>query len=170
MPEKVVDVVRAQPHVALATGTFVKYIDSFNSITGIHLDEFNAMSGGLKLIKGRLFQDPDDLVVDEVFAQQHHLKPGSTIDFGHIWHVSGHRRAGQALQDLRRYRRRCKSLFAARGLVSTIYVKLDDPANTAPSRTLCKRSFPPTRSIRSRISFRCSARTVFRTSKPSRTW
>ena len=52
MPEKIVDVVRAKPHVAIATGTFVKYIDSFNSITGIHLDEFNAMSGGLKVTKG----------------------------------------------------------------------------------------------------------------------
>src|SRR5437016_5585376 len=67
MSEKIVDVMRAKPHVAMATGTFVKYIDSFNSITGIHLDEFNAMSGGLKLLQGRVFRDPDDLLVDEVF-------------------------------------------------------------------------------------------------------
>ena len=58
MPEKIVDVVRAQPHVAMATGTFVKYIDSFNSITGIHLDEFNAMSGGLKVIEGPAVSGP----------------------------------------------------------------------------------------------------------------
>src|SRR5678810_1481395 len=90
MPEKLVSFIRAQPHVALATGTYVKSIDSFNSITGIHLDEFNAMSGGLKVIKGTLFQGPDDLVVDEIFAKQHHnLQPGDPIDFGHNWRISG---------------------------------------------------------------------------------
>ncbi len=67
MNEKMVDKVRTQPHVAMATGTFVKYIDSFNSITGIHLDEFNAMSGGLKIKKGRMFQAPDEIVVDDVY-------------------------------------------------------------------------------------------------------
>lgn len=129
MKEKIVDVVRAQPHVAMATGTFVKYIDSFNSITGIHLEEFNAMSGGLKLIQGRLFQDPDDLVVDEVFAKQHHLKPGSTIEFGHVWRISGIVEQGKLSRTFADIGR-LQELFEGRGLVSTIYVKLDDPANT----------------------------------------
>ena len=131
MPEKVVDVVRAQPHVAMATGTFVKYIDSFNSITGIHLDEFNAMSGGLKVIKGRMFQAPDEIVVDDVFAKQHHLQPGRLHRFRPHLARLGHRRAGQALQDVRAISRRFSSYSESRGLVSTIYVKLDNPANTA---------------------------------------
>jgi putative ABC transport system permease protein len=129
MPEKIVDVVRAQPHVVMATATFVKYIDSFNSITGIHLDEFNAMSGGLKVIKGRLFQDPNDLVVDEVFAQQHKLKPGATIDFGNLWHVCGIVEQGKLSRTFADIGR-MQELYSARGLASTIYVKLDDPANT----------------------------------------
>ncbi len=129
MPEKVVDVIRSRPHVAMATGTFVKYFDSFNSITGIHLDEFNAMSGGLKLIKGRLFHDPDDLVVDEVFAKQHHLKPGSMIDFGHLWRVSGIVEQGKLSRTFADIGR-LQELYSGRGLVSTIYVKLDNPANT----------------------------------------
>ncbi len=129
MPEKIVNKVREQPHVVLATGTYVKYVDSFNSITGIHVDEFNAMSGGLKLKKGRMFQAPDEIVVDEVYAKQHHLSPGSTTELAHTWKVSGIVEEGKlsrtfgditALQEL----------FEARGLVSTIYVKLDDPAQT----------------------------------------
>ena len=129
MPEKIVNKVREQPHVTIATGTFVKYVDSFNSITGIHVDEFNAMSGGLKIKKGRMFQAPDEIVVDDVYAKQHHLKPGSTTDLAHTWKVSGIVEEGKlsrtfgdigALQEL----------FEARSLVSTIYVKLDDPANT----------------------------------------
>ena len=129
MPEKIVNVVRAQPHVAMATGTYVKYIDSFNSITGIHLDEFNAMSGGLKVLKGRLFQDPDDLVVDEVFAKQHHLKPGAPSISATMWRVSGIVEQGKLSRTFADIGR-MQELYSARGLVSTVYVKLDDPANT----------------------------------------
>jgi putative ABC transport system permease protein len=141
MPDKIVDVVRAKPHVTMATGTFVKYIDSFNSVTGIHLDEFNAMSGGLKLLKGRLFKDPDDIVVDEVFAKQRKLQPGSTVDLGHIWHVSGIVEQGKlsrtfadigSLQDL----------FSAHGQASVIYVKLDNPANTRAVIGELQKDFP----------------------------
>ncbi len=129
MPEKVVDVVRTKPHVVMATGTFVKYIDSFNSITGIHLDEFNAMSGGLKVIKGRLFRDPNDLLVDEVFAREHHLHPGSTYEFGNAWNICGIVEQGKLSRTFADITA-LQKLFSARDLISTIYVKLDDPSNT----------------------------------------
>jgi putative ABC transport system permease protein len=141
MPEKVVDVVRAKQHVAMATGTFVKYIDSFNSVTGIHLDEFNAMSGGLKVEKGRLFQAPDDLVVDDVFAKQRHLQPGSTVDLGNIWRVTGIVEQGKlsrTFADIAALQQQ----FSARGLVSTIYVKLDDPANTNIVKEALQKDLP----------------------------
>jgi putative ABC transport system permease protein len=130
MPEKVVDFVRAKPHVKIATGTFVKYIGSFDSITGIHLDEFNAMSGGLKILEGQMFQGPDDIVVDEVFAKQHHVQPGSTVDLGNEWHVSGiidQGKLSRTFADITSLQKQ----FGGIDRVSTIYVKLDNPANTA---------------------------------------
>jgi putative ABC transport system permease protein len=130
MKEKVVDVVRAEPHVKIATGTFVKYIDSFNSITGIHLDEFNAMSGGLKILKGQMFQAPDDIVVDEVFAKQRHIQPGGKVDLGNEWRVSGIVEQGKLSRTFADITSLQKQ-FGGIDLVSTIYVKLDDPANTA---------------------------------------
>ena len=129
MPDKIVDFVRARPHVAMATGTFVKYIDSFNSVTGIHLDEFNAMSGGLKVIKGRLFRAPDEIVVDDVYAKQHHLRPGDTTDLGNVWRVSGIVEQGKLSRTFVDISA-AQQLYAGRGLVSAIYVKLDNPANT----------------------------------------
>ena len=130
MKEGIVEVVRAKPHVKIATGTFVKYIGSFDSITGIHVDEFNAMSGGLKITKGRMFHDPDEIVVDEVFAKGHHgLQPGNTVDLGNEWHVSGIIEQGKlsrTFADITSLQQQ----FGGIGLVSTIYVKLDDPANT----------------------------------------
>jgi putative ABC transport system permease protein len=130
MPEKIVDFVRAKPHVKIATGTFVKYIGSFDSITGIHLDEFNAMSGGLKILEGQMFQGPDDIVVDEVFAKQHHVQPGSTVDLGNEWHVSGiidQGKLSRTFADITSLQKQ----FGGIDRVSTIYVKLDNPANTA---------------------------------------
>jgi len=130
MSEKIVDFIRAKPHVKIATGTFVKYIGSFDSITGIHLDEFNAMSGGLKILEGRMFQGPDDIIVDEVFAKQHHLQPGRKIDLGNEWNVSGIVEQGKlsrAFADIASLQRQ----FGGIGLVSAVYVKLDDSANTA---------------------------------------
>jgi len=130
MNDKVVDLVRAKPHVKIATGTFVKYIGSFDSITGIHLDEFNAMSGGLKILEGRMFQGPDEIVVDEVFAKGHHIQPGGKIDLGNEWNVSGIFEQGKlsrTFADIASLQRQ----FGGVGLVSNIYVKLDNPANTA---------------------------------------
>jgi putative ABC transport system permease protein len=130
MDEKIVDLARAEPHVKIATGTFVKYIGSFDSITGIHLDEFNAMSGGLKILEGRMFQGPDEIVVDEVFAKGHHIQPGGKIDLGNEWNVSGIFEQGKlsrTFADIASLQRQ----FGGVGLVSNIYVKLDNPANTA---------------------------------------
>ena len=141
MPEKILSVVRAQPHVASATGTYVKQIDSFNSITGIHLDEFNAMSGGLKFLQGRPFQGPDDLVVDEVFAKQHKLRPGSPIDFGHSWKVSGIVEQGKLSRTFADIKV-LQKLFSANDSVSAVYVKLDNPANTDIVKAALEQQLP----------------------------
>jgi len=130
MPEKIVDFIRAKPHVKIATGTFVKYIGSFDSITGIHLDEFNAMSGGLKILEGQMFQGPDDVVVDEVFAKQHHVQPGRTVDLGNEWHVSGIIEQGKLSRTFADITSLQKQ-FGGIDKVSAIYVKLDNPSNTA---------------------------------------
>ena len=51
MSEKIVALVREQPHVALATGTLVQPVGGvFSSISGIHLNEFNALSGGFRYL------------------------------------------------------------------------------------------------------------------------
>ena len=131
MPQGVVGVIRKEPHVALATGTLVQSIGNFDSITGINLDEFNSMSGGLHYLAGGPFTGPDDLIVDDTYANAHHLKPGDTLDLGLKWHISGVVESGKlshmfapidSLQDK----------YSAHEKVSMVYVKLDDRANTAP--------------------------------------
>lgn len=131
MPEGVVRAVREMEHVTLATSALVHPISNFDSITGIHFDEFNQMSGGLVFTDGKAVSGPDDMVVDRVFAQRRNLKPGDTFPFGHDWRITGVVEEGKlsatfadiaALQDI----------FGESGKISMVYVKVDDQRNIQP--------------------------------------
>lgn len=128
MPERMVDVIRQMEHVSMATGALVHPISNFESITGIHLAEFERMSGGLDFVEGKAFSERDDMVVDRTFAKQRKLRPGSQFDFGHKWRITGIVEGGKlsatfadiaALQDI----------YGENGKISMLYVKVDDPKN-----------------------------------------
>jgi putative ABC transport system permease protein len=129
MPEKIVAIVRQEPHVTLATGTLVQSIGNLESITGIHLDEFNTMSGGFVYLAGGPLKGPDDLIVDEVEARARKVRPGDTLDLGLKWNVTGIVEPGK----LSRMFAPIDSLqekYSATGKVSVIYAKLDNPQYT----------------------------------------
>ena len=129
MPEKVVGVVRTVPHVALATGTFFEPVNNgLDSIAGIHLDEFNAMSGGFKFEAGGEFKRPDDLIVDDVLARSQHVRVGDMTDLGGKWRVCGIVEPGKlsrAFADIKTL----QELYSAPDYVTVIWVKADNPAN-----------------------------------------
>ena len=130
MPEGIVNLVRKQPHVVLATGTKVQSIGNFDSITGINLEEFNSMSGGLRYREGGPFKGPDELLIDDVWARSHQLHAGNTVDLGFKWRVAGVVESGK-LSHLFAPRESLQDKYSAPGKVSVIYIKLDDPKNTA---------------------------------------
>lgn len=137
MPQGVVDVIRKEPHVALATGVLVQTIGNFDSITGVHLDEFDAMSGGLRYLAGGPFTGPDDLIIDDVYANAHHLKPGDVLDIGLKWRICGVAQSGK-LSHLFAPLDSLQDKYSARDKVSMVYVKLDNPANTGAVITALK--------------------------------
>ena len=55
MPEKIVEVIEKQPNVAIAQGVVIHGIGGLESITGIDIDKFERMSGGLDYREGRYF-------------------------------------------------------------------------------------------------------------------
>jgi putative ABC transport system permease protein len=124
MPQGVVGLIRKEPHVALATGVLVQTIGNFDSITGINLDEFNAMSGGLHYLEGGPFSAPGD-----IYAKAHHLKPGDTLDIGLKWRVCGVVESGK-LSHLFAPVDYLQDKYSAMDKVSMVYVKLDNRANT----------------------------------------
>jgi putative ABC transport system permease protein len=128
MPEGLVGLVRKEPHVALATGTKVQSIGNFDSITGIHLDEFNKMSGGFHYLEGGPFTGDDDLVIDDVYAAAHKLHTGDHVNSGFNWRIAGVVESGKLSHMFARLES-LQEKYSATGKVSVIYIKLDDPKN-----------------------------------------
>jgi putative ABC transport system permease protein len=134
--EKIVARVRERPHVALATGILLQPIGNFQNITGINLDEFNAMSGGFKYLEGGPFQRPNDVMVDESYARTKNLHAGSDLDLGtgKLWHVCAVVEPGK-LAALFTQIKPLQEMYSATGDVSVIYVKVDQPANILSVQT-----------------------------------
>jgi putative ABC transport system permease protein len=128
MPQKITDVVRSLPHVAIATPALMQPIGNLDYITGIDLAEFDKMSGGFEYISGGPFQHPDDLIVDEVFARGKNLHVGSVLNLGKPWRVCGivvPGKLSRTFADLATLQER----YSSEGQISTIYAKADSPAN-----------------------------------------
>jgi putative ABC transport system permease protein len=125
MAEGIVRVVRATPHVALATATLVQPVSALEFITGIRLDEFTAISGGFQYLEGGPFKGPDDVLIDDVEARAKHVHAGDMIEVGRKWHVAGVVASGKlsrVFADLEML----QHLYSSSGKISTIYVKADN--------------------------------------------
>ncbi len=130
MPAGVLKKVEEQPHVKTATGVLIQGTGLFTSITGIDLPSFSRLSGGFRFLSGGEFQKPDDLIVDQFYANEHKLHVGDTVTVANRpWHVCGIVEPGMlarmfvqlsVLQDL----------YSLPDKLSIIYVKLDNPNRT----------------------------------------
>jgi len=130
MPQGIVGLVRKEPHVVQVTGTKVQSVGNFDSITGINLDEFTRMSGGMRYLEGGPFTGPDDMLVDEVYAGAHKLHAGDTVDLGLKWRVAGVVKSGK-LSHMFVQLDSLQEKYSAKDKVSVVYVKIDDPKNMA---------------------------------------
>lgn len=131
MPEGRVATVKEVPHVAMATGALIQSVGPLGtSIAGIHLDEFNALSGGFRYTQGGPFHGPHQMIVDSVQARQDHLKPGSVKDFGQKWTVTGIVESGK-LSHMFAQIEPLQDEYSQTGKISVVFVKVDDPANVA---------------------------------------
>jgi putative ABC transport system permease protein len=131
MSEKFIQKLEKEPHVVAATGVVYQQIGGagFDSVNGIDQASFNRVSGGFVFLEGHPLEKPDDILLDQYFARQSKVHAGGTIKvLKQDWHVAGIVEPGKlahlfvqigVLQDL----------IGSAGRVSTIYLKLDNPAN-----------------------------------------
>ena len=139
-PAGLLRVVRDRPETLMATGIFVYPIGGVNSVTGIDLAEFNAMSGGFRYLDGGPMQGPDDILVDNYYAGKR-LHAGDAIEvMNRKWHLAGIVEQGKMSRmfvDLARL----QDLTANTARLSSIYIKLRDPAQTEPVKASLKEQF-----------------------------
>ena len=124
--EKIVDLVRAEPHVTQVTATLVQPFGSLSSITGIHLDEFNRMSGGFRYLEGGPFTGPGEVLLDEVQAKASKARVGGTFEMGQKWRVAGIVEQGKLARvftDIGPLQEQ----FSQTGKVTAIWIKVDRP-------------------------------------------
>ena len=130
MPEQVVTALRQMPHVVYAMGVVNQSIGGFSVATGLDLNQFKAMSGGFTYLHGGPFQGPDDVLIDDHYAEQAHKKVGDTVRILNIdWRVCGifeHGMLTRVAFPLDTLQKKTGN----RGRVSQVYLKLDNPKNT----------------------------------------
>jgi putative ABC transport system permease protein len=130
VPEKFVGYFRGEvPHVKQAIGVINHSIEFPLIITGLNQDEFNAMSGGFQFVAGHPLREPDDILVDRLYAKQKRLQPGADIKLlNHNWHLVGIIEGGKLARVVVSLGR-LQEVLGTPDKVTSIYVKLDDPAN-----------------------------------------
>jgi len=130
--DKIVDWLGKQPHVKMAVGAVNQMIQGVTlGATGIDLKQFDQMSGGFTYLHGGPFQGPDDVIIDQFYADQQHAHVGDRIVILNTpWRVSGIIEGGKLAHivfPLGVLQEKTSHI----GQVSQIYLKLDDAANTA---------------------------------------
>ena len=121
-----------QPHVQLAVGVENQQVESvFLGLTGVDLSRFSQMSGGLSYLSGGPFQGPNDVIVDDYYADQHRVRVGQQIQLlNSLWRVTGIFEGGK-LAHIIVPLSTLQEKTSNTGKISLVYLKLDDPANTA---------------------------------------
>lgn len=133
--EKFVPFVVKQPHVAKALGVLIVPLggaEILTTLNGVSIPEFQDFSGGFHMLRGKIPTQPDDLIVDEYYAQQHKLHIGQSVTLlKHPWRLTGIMQGGmlgRLVVPLRTLQLLTGNAEPAR--ISQILVKLDDPNRT----------------------------------------
>lgn len=135
---RVADKLRTMPHVTAVAPIVMHFITAKNPevIDGIDLDpnspnDFNKMGRPFQYLSGGPFQGPNDMIVDDLFAQDHHAKVGDHFEVlnqqfricGIVEHGKGARRYIPIAT--------LSELLGSEGKASMFYVRTDSPQNAA---------------------------------------
>lgn len=157
LPGRFVEVLAQQPHVVATTGVSVQLIGgTWDSVTGIDPQSFTHLSGPFVYLAGHGLEKPDDMLLDQDYANQRHVHAGDKINvLNKQWNVAGIVEPGKlahlyvllpVLDDL---------IGAPPGNVSQVYIKLDSPDNTKPVMAQLAKKFKdyPTYAIKELASY-----------------
>ena len=130
---KIADLIAKQPHVAVVSPVVAQLntAGAVEVIYGIDLKSFEELGGGFRYLKGGPFQGPDDVLVDDYFAESSKVHVGDRIEIlNHTFRVCGiveHGRGARKFVPIATL----QDLTGSINKASMFYVKADDPKNTA---------------------------------------
>lgn len=130
IPVKFAEPIRKLPHVTVvapAISNFSTSADDFGVIYGIDFPTFDALRP-FHFIEGTTFQGPNDVIVDDVFANTHH-HVGETIKvLDRPFRIAGIYEQGKGGRKMIPITT-MGELMGTEGKASLFYIKVDDPAN-----------------------------------------
>jgi len=135
-PIKVADVLRKLHHVKAVAPVLLQAstAGTVETIYGVDLASWDAMGAPFHYLSGSPYQGPNDIIVDDYFANSSHVKVGQEIKvLNHQFRISGiveHGKGGRKFLPITTL----QELTGAQGKASIFYVKLDDPNNYAAFR------------------------------------
>lgn len=143
LPLKMQTVLAQQPGVkAVAPVALQMNNKSLDTIGGIEVEPFDAVSGGFQFLKGGIFQKPYDVIVDDLYASSKKVRVGHSIPLlGHPFRVTGifeHGKGSRLYIPLKTL----GELTGTPGKVSVFYVKLADPSRTDAEVTQMEKILP----------------------------
>ena len=127
MSDKIPALLMQEPHVTFAMGTMVQPLSGFDTMTGLDLDDFRRLNGGFRYLSGGPLVNDDDMIVDEYYAQQKHLRVGDTVNMvNHDWKLVGIFESGKLARVCVKLKV-LQALTGNPGRLSQIFIKVDNP-------------------------------------------
>ena len=132
LPGAFIPALAKEPHVVSTTGVVTQLVGGgFDTVFGIDEPSFEKLSGNFTFVEGHGLAGPDDIVLDSYYADQRHVHAGQKINvLNRDWHIAGVVLPGK-LAHLFVEISVLQQMMSAGNKVSQIYIKLDDPKNTA---------------------------------------
>ena len=116
------------PQISQAMGSMVFTPGNLQTITGVDWEQLVAMSGGIAIFEGRVYEGPYEALIDEVYAEQEGIGIGESIELmGHEFRVSGIIETGK-MSRVFIPSETMGELQGWQGRFSQVYVKLHDPS------------------------------------------
>jgi len=145
MPVSIGDKLGELPYVQAVAPVLVQFnsVKALEIVYGIEPSSFRAVSQGFTFYTGRDLQDPDDILVDDVYAKSRNAHVGETLQlFGHDFHVAGIVEHGKGAR-LFVLMSTLEDMSGVRGKASVFFVKCDRSDHAAAAMDEIKQLLPP---------------------------
>lgn len=128
MPVKIADKLAEVPHVSVVAPVLIQSSGGIGITVIYGIDDlYRKLTGGFVMIEGRDLRDGLEILADEVYAKNNHIKAGQKLLFwNHDFTVTGIVQSGSGAR-LYIPLATAQDLLGSTGKVTMFFVRLDDP-------------------------------------------